>query len=345
MKITCFLTTYQRPHTLKRAIQSVLDQTYLDFQLIILDNDSQDQTKEIVEPFVRDDSRVQYHCHPRNIGMMKNYAYAFSLIETPYFHFLSDDDYLLPHCYETAMQEMDDFPDIAFCACGVKGRSIKGSAHENPIEKWSRSGYFKAPKGALEMTKSVNRYPYPTAILFRTSVCSSLKPDLGTDIQMCWDSNYLLQLATYYPIAINKRLCAIFSIHDESFTSDYFNQIKTRANKLNSLVDAHEKMAHQITHLDNIPKRSRSKIVKYLNRNTQKICLASIIRFTYEKKYNEIKLITKKLKATTGLGIANQITICLAQIAKSSEFFHHLYIKLIDFKNRIKEKNASKRAS
>ncbi len=51
--------------------------------------------------------------------MMANYNYAFDRIDTPYFHFLSDDDYLLPHFFETALRGFDHCASAVFSACGI----------------------------------------------------------------------------------------------------------------------------------------------------------------------------------------------------------------------------------
>jgi glycosyltransferase involved in cell wall biosynthesis len=111
--ITTIMPTYRRPERLKKAIQSVLKQTYPHFQLCIYDNASGDATAEVVAEFAKD-ARVKYHCHPENIGSAENFQYGLSHVETPFFSFLSDDDFLLPEFYEETLRGFKKFPEAAF---------------------------------------------------------------------------------------------------------------------------------------------------------------------------------------------------------------------------------------
>ena len=72
-KITLFIPTYRRPDTLKNAIQSAIDQTWKDLQVIICDNASNDETQEVIRRFTERDPRVRSICHEENIGMLGNY--------------------------------------------------------------------------------------------------------------------------------------------------------------------------------------------------------------------------------------------------------------------------------
>src|ERR1700674_1455488 len=102
--ITTIIPTYRRPKFLRRAIRSVLNQSFMNFQVCVYDNASGDETPSVVDDIARSDRRVKYHCHPENIGAIRNFLYGMERVETPFFSFLSDDDFLLPDFYETALQ-------------------------------------------------------------------------------------------------------------------------------------------------------------------------------------------------------------------------------------------------
>ena len=59
--ITCVIPTYNRVKLLEEAIRSVLGQTFTDWELIIIDNGSVDNTTEIVNGYLKNDIRIRYY--------------------------------------------------------------------------------------------------------------------------------------------------------------------------------------------------------------------------------------------------------------------------------------------
>lgn len=109
--ITIFITTYNRADYLKECIESVLNQTYRDFGLFILDNASTDNTNDIVNMFK--DERIKYIKHPENIGAVSNGNYAIRICETKYFMIFHDDDIMEPNLVELELAEMESHEEYA----------------------------------------------------------------------------------------------------------------------------------------------------------------------------------------------------------------------------------------
>ena len=258
--ITTFITTYRRPDLLKRGIESVLAQTYPHFQLCVYDDASDDETESIVKAFAKSDSRVKYHLHPKNIGMMANYAYAFAEINTPYFSFFSDDDYLLPDFFEIALNGFKIHPDAAFSACGVQAITNDGEPVVSPLDKWSRDGYFLASEGALEMVRAVGSFPFPTGILFQTKFAKEVVPDLSEEITLMWDPNYFMQIAARYPIVINRKQCAFFLVHGEAYSSGFYAQLEKSADGFDSYFKATKRVSDQLSVIPSISNENRIKL-------------------------------------------------------------------------------------
>lgn len=81
---------------LRRAIDSLLAQDYADFELIICDNASTDNTAEICESYARGDKRIRYYRNEINIGVNPNHDRVFELARGEYFAWFSDDVEYLP---------------------------------------------------------------------------------------------------------------------------------------------------------------------------------------------------------------------------------------------------------
>lgn len=222
MTITTVITTYRRPLLLKRALESVLRQSYSNFQVHVYDNASGDETEEVMSSFLRSDKRVQYHRHSENRGMFANYQYAFDRIDTPFFTLLSDDDYLLPHFYETALKGVQTYPDAAFSACGIVQLDSHGDFVRNPLSTW-QEGYVPAGKGMLEMMKAHGQFPVPTGVLFQRQVMQEIKPHFSEEFDFFWDPDYLMRIAAKHPIFVNKTYCGVYLSHSYAYT--FFSKV------------------------------------------------------------------------------------------------------------------------
>lgn len=199
---------------LKRALSSVLKQTFSKFVVQVYDNASGDETASIVSEFSKNDERVQYHCHDHNIGMMANYKYGLERVKTPFFSILSDDDLLFPQFYETVLQGFEKHPDIAFSAAIALPISSKGEIFNISLNHWKREGYF-TPKEAIE--EMIAYYPVPTCVLFNTALCNRISIDMSN--QLTWDCDFLIHLALRFPVFITKVPCGIMLQHDTSFSN------------------------------------------------------------------------------------------------------------------------------
>ena len=198
--ITSIISTYRRPKMLRRAIRSVLSQTYPHFQVCVYDNASGDETASVVAEIAKMDSRVKYHCHSENIGALKNFIYGMEHVETPFFSFLSDDDIILPEFYETVMKGFENFPDAIFSAGATIYMTNKGKITEVPLSVWQRDGYYIPPDGLLEMLEK--GHPQWTAILFRKKVIEKIGV-LDQDVGAPSDLDFELRVATRFPLVVS----------------------------------------------------------------------------------------------------------------------------------------------
>ena len=86
------LPVYNGGKYLAEAIESILNQDFKDFELIISDNNSSDQTREICERYEKSDNRVRYVRLSENLGAGKNFLNVLALSRSPYFMWASHDD-------------------------------------------------------------------------------------------------------------------------------------------------------------------------------------------------------------------------------------------------------------
>ncbi len=103
------IPTYNRANLLPRAVKSVLNQTYSNFELIIVDDGSEDNTPKVVDSF--QDEKIRYYRHEKNKGVTKAGYTGRKLAKGEYTAILGDDDELLPKALEKIVKKLNDFPD------------------------------------------------------------------------------------------------------------------------------------------------------------------------------------------------------------------------------------------
>src|ERR1700704_834024 len=90
-RVSIALPVFNGQNYLGAAVDSILAQTYRDFQLLISDNASPDGTQKICRHYVQRDQRIRYVRNPQNLGACANYNNAFRLSAGKYFKWAAHD--------------------------------------------------------------------------------------------------------------------------------------------------------------------------------------------------------------------------------------------------------------
>lgn len=93
--VSIMMTTYNRASLISEAILSVLAQSYPQWELIILDDASSDNTAAVVASYARNDERIVYLPTPKNLGITKNRNRGFAVAKGEYIAVLDSDDFWL----------------------------------------------------------------------------------------------------------------------------------------------------------------------------------------------------------------------------------------------------------
>lgn len=136
-KVSVILPTYNREKLVGAAIQSVLDQTFQDFELIVVDDGSTDRTSEVVQSF--SSSKVRY-IFQSNQGRSNARNHALSLAQGQYIAFLDSDDLYLRGKLELQVAYLDKHPEFgmiytsAFCI--DKDGALLNNVYEAIVSGW-----------------------------------------------------------------------------------------------------------------------------------------------------------------------------------------------------------------
>lgn len=130
-RVTIGLPIYNGKNYLVETIESILAQTYTDFELVISDNASTDETEKICRGYLAKDERIRYFRNSVNLGAAANYNHVFELGRGLYFKWAAHDDLLAPTFLERCVEALDNDPDVVLAYARAKAIDAKGDIVEH----------------------------------------------------------------------------------------------------------------------------------------------------------------------------------------------------------------------
>lgn len=125
-KVSIGLAVYNGEKYLEEAIDSILRQTFTDFELIISDNASTDRTAEICQVYAQKDERVRYHRNATNIGGANNENQTFRMARGEYFRWAAHDDICAPTLLEKCIEVLEQDSSVVLCHTVITKIDEKG---------------------------------------------------------------------------------------------------------------------------------------------------------------------------------------------------------------------------
>ena len=108
------VTDYNREKYLAESLQSILDSTYINIEVVVVDDGSKDCSVEIANEFAARDSRVKVKLNPKNLGDYPNRNRAAELATGDYLKYVDSDDRIEPNCIQTMVDAARKYPDAAY---------------------------------------------------------------------------------------------------------------------------------------------------------------------------------------------------------------------------------------
>jgi glycosyltransferase involved in cell wall biosynthesis len=127
------LAVYNGERYLREAIDSILSQTYKDFELIISDNASTDATETICQAYAAQDCRIRYSRNATNIGGVNNQNRTFDLARGRYFRLAAHDDVCAPTLFQRCVEVLEERPEIVLCYSGMYSIDGHGKITEERV--------------------------------------------------------------------------------------------------------------------------------------------------------------------------------------------------------------------
>jgi glycosyltransferase involved in cell wall biosynthesis len=143
-RVSIGLAVYNGERFLKQTLDSIVAQTFEDFELVVSDNASSDSTEEICKGYAARDSRIKYSRNSVNIGANHNFNRAFQLSSGQYFRWSAADDLFEPTSLEVCVNVLDEHPEVALCY----PKTVLIDAHGNKLRSYEDNLDLRSSRAA-----------------------------------------------------------------------------------------------------------------------------------------------------------------------------------------------------
>lgn len=225
-KVSIVIPVYNREDLIEETLDSALNQTCPDIEVIVSDNQSTDGTYEILERYARSDSRVRIYRNETNVGPVRNWARAIGEATGNYIKILWSDDLIDPNFVEKCLKMLNGRDDVGFIFSAVSlfGEGCRRSAH---FGRNVTGGIYDSEHYIASTLLGENPLYSPGCALFRAesvrrNLLLNIPNKIGSDFSMHAIGNdlliYLLTAADYPKVGYIDEPLASFRAHNNSIT-------------------------------------------------------------------------------------------------------------------------------
>lgn len=220
-EITVFMAAYNAANFIEKSIESVLNQTFKDFELLIVNDGSTDNTVEIINHF--QDERIRLISNENNRGLTYTRNVALKEAKGKYIAVLDSDDIALPNRLEKQYKILQENPDLGLCGSSAAVMDKRGNL-----------------TGEL-LTVSTGRENIKTTLLFKNTFVNSsvmFKANIFKEIGGYRDyapaEDYDLFIRISYKCAVENldEILVQYRIHDNNISKEKFETAKSQLKKI-----------------------------------------------------------------------------------------------------------------
>ena len=218
--LTVFTPTYNRAHTLTRTYDSLCRQTCKDFEWLIIDDGSTDNTRELIQGFIDEAIISICYIYKENGGLYTGYNTAYANIETELNVCIDSDDYMPENAVELIVKTWRERGSERYA--GIIGldfyvntdKPIDGYFSEGITECWFLDLYIKFKRRG------------DSKQVMRTDLMKQVAPQIGFEGEKNFNPVYmLLQVCDERPLLVlNENLCYVDYQQNDSMSSTIFRQ-------------------------------------------------------------------------------------------------------------------------
>lgn len=202
-KVSIIMPVYNGEKYLEEAIQSILLQTFQDWELWLVNDCSTDSSLKIMEKYARENDKIQIITNPENYQLPRSLNIGFRHARGTYLTWTSDDNFYQPDAVEVMVRELENHPDCGLVCCDVDYLFEDGSVMAHRFPDASRL-YLENVVGAC--------------FLYRREVLETVG-EYDPAMFLVEDYDYWLRISQKYPVVHIPRCLYQYRFHKQSLTT------------------------------------------------------------------------------------------------------------------------------
>ncbi len=152
--VSVLTTSYNREKYIAQTIESVLASTFQDFEIIVCDDGSTDNTVDIAKSYAAKDARIRVYVNEKNLGDYVNRNKVASYAKSTYLKYVDSDDLIYEHTLEVMVRYMERFPEAGFGLCTASERERPFPILVQPAQAYrehfaGEGHFFRAPASSI----------------------------------------------------------------------------------------------------------------------------------------------------------------------------------------------------
>lgn len=200
--VSVLMTAYNREKFIAEAIESILASTYQNWELIIVDDCSTDNTLQIAKTYEIKDARVKVYLNPTNLGDYSNRNKAATYARGKYLKYLDSDDTIFQWGLEYCVKQMEQYPLASIGMLYLRDRNMENSIVESSREAIGNHFF----DGSI---LSIG----PSGCIYKRKLFEKLK-GFDTGYGVASDNMFNLEMAIQSPVVFFNRVFFDYRIHD-----------------------------------------------------------------------------------------------------------------------------------
>lgn len=219
VKVSICIPTYNNAEHISGTIKSILAQTYKNFELVIVDDNSRDNTVEVIRSF--NDERIKLYQNSKNLGMSGNWNRCVELCQGEYIKLICADDILVKDCIETELKEMQKNEGLSMV---ISDSTLIDDDYKKVglFPRYPKAGCIQGKKIAKKALIYINYFGMPCAVMFRKD-CFQKIGGFDSFYHYILDFDLWVGLASLGDVMVLKKPLNQFRLRRESNTGQVFS--------------------------------------------------------------------------------------------------------------------------